>query len=528
VGVGLADLVRRAARARPQHPAILAGGGTTTWAQLDASVDAAAAGLQRLGLEPGDRVALLLGNCAEFVSAYFGVLRAGFVAVPVNPAYTSVELADVLASSGARVVVFDRAGAAAARAVSVPGLVRVVVGAPAGDEKAFAGFSGTPRPANISPDDLAVLLFTSGTTGRPRGAMLSHRSMLASVEQVAVLDDPPAMTEDDVALIVLPLSHIYALNGTLAAATRAAATVVLADRFDPAVTADMVRRYRVTNIAGAPSLYAAWTRYAERNPAAFREAFGTIRLLFTGSAAMPPGTLTRFMDATGLSIFEGYGLTEAAPGVASTLVIGSPKPGSVGRPFPGVDVLLVDPDGEEVEDGDPGEILVRGPNLFTGYWPDGSGGPDRDGWFATGDVAYSDEAGDLVLVDRRKELIIVSGFNVYPREVEAALLTHPDVAEAAVIGMPDPDTGEAVKAFVVGMPGVAVDPEDLVHHAGTRLARFKWPSQVEVVDRLPRVASGKVAKGRLRNSAPDGAPPGGAEPTELPESAEPTELPGPL
>jgi long-chain acyl-CoA synthetase len=514
VGAGLADLVRRAARSEPQHVAIISGERTVTWAQLDAAVDAAAAGFQSFGLMPGDRIVLMLSNSPDFVSAYFGSLRAGLVAVPVNPSFTAAELGSVLGISGARAIVFDRSGASSVRATAAPGLVRVVAGAPAPGESAFASFSGVPRPHDIDPESLAVLLFTSGTSGRPRGAMLSHRALLASVEQVAAVSDPPAMTATDVVLVVLPLSHIYALNGTLAAATRAAATLVLAERFEPVGALELVRRYGVTNIAGAPPLYAAWATLAESDPTGFRSAFAAVRLLFTGAAAMPPQTLARFTAAAGVGVFEGYGLTEAAPGVSSTLVTGRPKAGSVGRPFPGVEVLLLDADGEEVEDGDPGEILVRGANLFSGYWPDGSGGPDEYGWFATGDVAYLDEDGDLAIVDRRKELVIVSGFNVYPREVEEALASHPDVAEVAVVGIPDPDTGEAVKAFIVPRPGTSPDPEEIVRHAGTRLARFKWPAQVEVVAELPHSGSGKVAKGQLRLDPTDTAP---AAPGPAPE-----------
>jgi len=220
----------------------------------------------------------------------------------------------------------------------------------------------------------------------------------------------------------------------------------------------------------------------------------------TGAAPMPASVLEQISTATGLPVFEGYGLTEAAPGVSSTLVGGRAKPGSVGRALPGVELRLVDDDGELAEEGDPGEICIRGANLFSGYWPDASGGPDADGWYATGDVAYEDDDGDLVLVDRLKELIIVSGFNVYPREVEDVLVGHPSVAEAAVVGVPHPYTGEAVKAYVVPRAGTTVSATDLNEYVGTRLARFKWPTIVQVVDQLPHSATGKVAKGRLRES----------------------------
>jgi long-chain acyl-CoA synthetase len=493
VGANLADLVRDAAGSRPDHAALVATGRTLTWAQVDASVDLAAAGYQSLGLVPGDRVVLLLGNVPEFVAAYFGALRAGLVAAPANTGSTPSELGVLLTDSGARAVVFDRTAAAAVRQTpAAAGLLRVVVGAPAPGEQAFGSFSGAPRAHDTDGEDLALLLYTSGTSGLPKGAMLSHRALRASVEQVHDLATP-AVTPDDVVLLVLPLFHVYALNGTLAAAARSAATLVLVERFDPVESLETVRTHGVTNIPGAPPMYIAWS-----SQPGLREAFATVRVLLTGAAPMPSAVLEQITTATGLPVFEGYGLTEAAPGVSSTLVSGVAKPGSVGKPLPGVDLRLVDEDGETVEEGDPGEILVRGPNLFSGYWPDGSGGPDAEGWYATGDVAYEDDEGDLVLVDRRKELVIVSGFNVYPREVEDAIASHPGVAEVAVVGVPHPYTGEAVKAFVVLRPGAVLFADDVTTQVGKQLARFKWPTIVTFVDELPQTATGKVAKGRLR------------------------------
>ena len=496
MGANLADLVRDAAGSRPAHPALIAGGRTLTWAQVDASVDVATAGYQGLGLTPGDRVVLLLGNVPEFVAAYFGALRGGLVAVPANTGSTASELGGLLADSGARAVVFDRTAAAAIRQTeAAAGLIRIVVGAPAPGETAFGAFSGAPHAHATEPEDLALLLYTSGTSGRPKGAMLTHRALRASVEQVHQLEHP-AVTPDDIVLLVLPLFHVYALNGTLAGAARTAATVVLVDRFDPTDSLAVIRDQGVTNIPGAPPMYVAWS-----SEPGLREAFGTVRLLLTGAAPVPSSVLEQITTATGLPVFEGYGLTEAAPGVSSTLVDGVAKPGSVGKALPGVELRLVDEAGEPAEEGDPGEIVVRGPNLFSGYWPDGDGGPDAEGWYATGDVAYEDDEGDLVLVDRRKELVIVSGFNVYPREVEDAIGSHPDVAEVGVVGVPHPYTGEAVKAFVVVRPGVTgFGAEQVAAHVATRLARFKWPTIVQVVDQLPHSATGKVAKGRLRES----------------------------
>ena len=496
MSANLADLVRDAASTRPDHPALVSGARTLTWAQVDAAVDVATAGYQGLGLKPRDRVALVLGNVPEFVFAYFGALRAGLVAVPMNTGSTPSELTGLLNDCGARAVVFDRGSSSAVRHSDAPSdMIRVVVGAPAPGEKAFGSFTGTPYPHQTRPEDLALLVYTSGTSGRPKGAMLTHRALRASVEQVHSVVPPgqPAVTGDDVVLLVLPLFHIYALNGTLAAAARSAATIVLVERFDPAGCLAAVRAHGVTNIPGAPPMYIAWSTEPD-----LREAFATVRLLLTGAAPMPPAVLEQITTATGLPVFEGYGLTEAAPGVCSTLVGGLAKPGSVGRALPGVELRLVDEDGEAAEEGDPGEIAVRGPNLFSGYWPDGDGGPDPDGWYRTGDVAYEDDDGDLVLVDRRKELVIVSGFNVYPREVEDVIAQHPDVAAVAVVGVPHPYTGEAVKAFVVAKDGASITAEQVTAHVGARLARFKCPTIVVVVPELPRTATGKVAKGLLR------------------------------
>jgi long-chain acyl-CoA synthetase len=268
-------------------------------------------------------------------------------------------------------------------------------------------------------------------------------------------------------------------------------------------TLDLVRRHRVTNIIGAPPMYVAWSMLPELS-----DALSTLRLAVSGAAPLSAEVLAAMRETTGQDIFEGYGLTETAPVLTTTLCSGSAKPGSIGKPIPGVQLRLVDESGDEADAEDPGEITVRGANVFSGYWPDGAGGADADGWFRTGDVAYADSDGDLFLVDRLRELILVSGFNVYPREVEDALLTHPDVAEVAVLGVPHPYTGETVKALVVARDGAALAPSDVIDHAAARLARFKCPTSVEIVAELPHSVTGKVAKGRLRDpddvSAPGG------------------------
>ena len=487
----LADLVRRAAAQTPAHPALVAGQRSVSWAELDRAVDAVAARLAA-DLPPGERVGLLLANSIEFVIAYFAILRAGLVALPLNTAYTADELGYQLADSGARLVITDEARRQVAGDVDVLAVDSAewddLLAAAATVTKAFAG-------PDTGAEDLAVLLYTSGTTGRPKGAMLSHRALLANLGQLAGIT-PPVIAPDDRVLLVLPLFHVYALNAGLGLAAYVGATGVLADRFDPVETLELVRDARVSNIVGAPPMYVAWSMLP-----GLGEYLASLRLAVSGSAPLAPEVLAATLDATGHHIFEGYGLTETAPVLTSSLCSEVAKPGSIGRPIPGVELRLVDDGGEVADEGDPGEIVVRGANLFSGYWPDGAGGPDADGWFRTGDVAYADEDGDLFLVDRVRELILVSGFNVYPREVEDVIASHPDVAEVAVLGLPHPYTGETVRALVVVRPGADLSADDVIEWSARRLARFKCPTSVEFVTELPHSITGKVAKGRLRESA---------------------------
>ena len=498
----LADLVRAAGTAHPDKPALLFRSATLTWAHLDELVDAVAAGLLALGLAPGDRVGLQLGNTPDFPASYFGVLRAGLVAVPLNTGYTREELAYALGDSGARALVTTRAMMPTGQvlAAELDALEHLVLteadsappGATTFDALLARGRQAGRVASTGGGEDLAVLLYTSGTSGRPKGAMLPHRALLANLAQTARIE-PPVVAPDDVVLLVLPLFHIYGLNAGLGAVAFHAATGVLCERFDPVETLAEIRRHGVTSVVGAPPMYVAWSMLPDAEG-----AFVTVRLALSGSAPLPAAVLHRMLDVTGHHIFEGYGLTETAPVLTTTLMSEVAKPGSIGRPIPGVEVRLLDEDGAETEEGDPGEIVVRGANVFAGYWPAGAAGPDAQGWFATGDVAYADQEGDLHLVDRRRELVLVSGFNVYPREVEDILNTHPEIAEAAVLGIAHPYTGESVKALVVLTPGARLSAEAVIAHCARSLARFKCPTAVEFVTELPHGPTGKVSKGRLR------------------------------
>jgi long-chain acyl-CoA synthetase len=498
----VADLVRRAADRAPDRPALLFRDVALSWSALDLQVDAMAGGLRRLGLPPGARVAVALPNGLDFPIVYFGILRAGLVALPLNPSYTGPELEQVLGDAGASVLIAVPSVLDSLRSATLPALAHRLSPGP---ELAALAAPGADEPAapRTSGEDLAVLIYTSGTSGTPKGAMLSHRALLANLEQCASIE-PPVLSADDVMLMVLPLFHVYGLNPGLGMVAWTACTGVLAERFDPVDTLALMRRHHVTNVLGAPAMYMAWSLLPE-----FAESFAGVRLAVSGAAPLDPAAQARLLEATGHHVFEGYGLTETAPVLTSTLCSEAAKPGSIGRPLPRVELRLVDPAGNDVGGDDeddqvglgadePGEIVVRGPNLFSGYWPDGAGGPDAAGWWGTGDVAYADDDGDLFLVDRIIEMVLVSGFNVYPAEVERVLAAHPDVVEAAVIGVPHPYTGETVKAYVVIRPEATLTAEDVIAHCERSLARFKCPTTVEFVPGLPHSGTGKVSKARLR------------------------------
>lgn len=507
--VNVADLVRRAAQDAPERLALVAGDRRLTWAELDHAVDTAAAALSGAGLVTGFRVAIVLANTPEFVAAYFGTLRAGLVAVPVSPASTAEEVARMVATARARVVLADETSIAAVRSGvrqldsgadpdTSPLVVPVGVAA-LPEERTYdelrAAAASSPAVPPADPETLAAILYTSGTGAPPRAVMLTHRALLANLEQMAAVE-PAAVSSDDVVLGVLPLCHVYGLNAVLGMVARKAATLVLVRRFTPESSLDLVAAEKVTNVPAVPAVFASWLRTD------IAGRLTSVRLLVSGAAPLPPAVRHGLRAVTGLTVEEGYGLTEAGPVVTSTLCSAgsSAKPGSVGAPLPGVEMRVVDERGGDVEQGEPGEVLVRGPNAFSGYWPDAVDAPGERGWVATGDIGYLDEDGDLVLVDRLTELVVVSGFNVYPREVEEVVAEVEGVAEVAVVAMPDPQTGEAVLAYVVPASGATVTVEAVQRHCARRLARFKRPSVVEVVPELPRSLTGKVAKASLRRS----------------------------
>lgn len=487
------------------HPAeavaLISRGRTTTYGDLRSQVAGLRGGLTGLGIDPGDRVAILCANNWYFVVSYLAVLGVGAVAVPLNPLSPPRELERELAAVGARVLLVGPSGRASAGGIdrgAVPVLEHVIASeGHAGDGSPTLDTLLAADPVDIvarEPDDLAVLIFTSGTGGSPKAAMLSHGNLLANLEQLLSLRGDG--TSHDVNFGVLPFFHIFGLNVILGAALHVGAATLLVERFDPSSAADAIRNHGVTVVAGAPTMWAAWASMPDLAP----DTFATVRIATSGAARLEPFVATMVKQRFDLEVGEGYGLTEASPVVTAST--GLPwKPGSVGAPLDGVELRLVDVDGGDVVVGDPGEIWVRGPNVFQGYWNDAEATRatvDDQGWLHTGDVALVDDEGMLFLVDRAKDLIIVSGFNVFPAEVEEAILGLSGVAECAVVGVPHPHTGEAVKAFVVVEPGHALEEDAVIEHCAGQLARYKCPQKVNFVEDLPINLAGKIVRRALR------------------------------
>jgi long-chain acyl-CoA synthetase len=472
----LADTLLVHAGDTPASVALVDDSGSVTFGDLEERSARAAGELISQGVEAGDRIAIPGENTVPFVVSYLATLRVGAVAVPVNPQAPAAELERELATVDAKVVLRE----------PLDGMRR-----------------GDAVPVvDRADNDVAVLLFTAGTAGAPKAAMLTHGSMRANIRQV--LDHPGlGLHADDVGLAVLPFFHVFGLNAVLGLGLAAGSRSVLMDRFDAAQALALVREHGITVVAGVPAMYHEFLELDEGD--APKSTFGSVRLAISGAAPLPAEVFEAMRERFGVEVSDGYGLTEASPVVTTSAIgTGSLRPGHIGPPLPGVEVRLVDADGTDVLPGDPGEIWVRGPNVFLGYWDDDDAtrrALTSDGWLRTGDIAVEDDAGELSLVDRAKDLIIVSGFNVYPAEVEEVLLDHPAVAEAAVVGEPDPRSGETIVAFVVAEPGTAPAPAELIEHCSRRLARYKCPARVEVVDELPRSFAGKVLRRQLRGAS---------------------------
>ncbi len=489
----------RIAEPHPESaPALLTDERRVTYGELRDAVARARGGLVKLGVAPGDRVAVVLPNSPELVVAYLAALGVGAVAVPMNPMSPSAELGRQLARVEPRVTVADAAAARSIEDLGQEAGGRGALVAPTdagGDVSTDALLAEAPTEV-VERDsaDPAALLFTAGTGGAPRAACLTHGNIEANLAQMQAVPSV-ALRPSDVSLGVLPMFHVFGLNVVLGLSLYAGAAVVLADRFDPAATMASILDHKVSVLAGAPQMFEA---LAARDPATGSE-LKTVRLAISGAAPLSEETQRSFTARFGVKLLQGYGLTEASP-VVTVPTSGDEPPRSVGSPLPEVEVRLVDAEGLDALQGDPGEIWVRGPNVFAGYWRDNEATSEvltSDRWLRTGDVALRDDDGFYYLVDRAKDLIIVSGFNVYPAEVEDVIAGLPGVSAAAVVGDPDPSSGEAVHAYVVVEAGARLSEEEVVAHCRSQLARYKCPDAVSFVDEIPLGLTGKLLRRRL-------------------------------
>ena len=492
----LSSLLERAAAAQPDHIALRMDDLTLTYARLREAAGRMSALLAAHGVRPGDRVGIMLPNVPAFPISFYGALAAGAVVVPMNPLLKSREIAYYLGDSGARVVLAWHAAAGeAAKGAADAGAEAIAVETPdlAGSLAEFVPATGDP--GRHDQDD-AVILYTSGTTGRPKGAELTHAGLVRNAEITArtLLKNHAG----DVTMGCLPLFHVFGLTCGLNAAVAAAGTLTLLPRFDPARALEIIQRDKVTIFEGVPTMYAAMLHLPQADPA----MAATLRVCVSGGASLPVEILRGFEEKFGCMILEGYGLSETSPVASFNHPDKVRKPGSIGTPIEGVEMRLVDDLGQTVPGGEIGEIAIRGHNVMKGYWnkPEATAEAIADGWFRTGDMARVDSDGYYYIVDRKKDLIIRGGYNVYPREIEEVLHEHPAVTEVAVIGIPHPDLGEEVGAAVALKPGASATPEELRAFARDRVAAYKYPRRVWLVDSLPKGPTGKILRREVQGA----------------------------
>ncbi|MFE7245050.1 long-chain fatty acid--CoA ligase [Streptomyces sp. NPDC057582] len=488
--MNLASHVVNGARAYPDRAALRLGDDIVTYRTLDQRTARMAELLRERGVRPGDHVGLMLTDTPEFAFAYFGVLRVGGVVVPMNFLLKSREVAYHLGDSGARLLFAWHDFADEARTgAQQAGAEAVIVDAGGFDELPASGPSADDV-ADRHEDDTAVVLYTSGTTGEPKGAELTHGNLTRNCDIVA--NDLLQLTPDDVIFGGLPLFHAFGQTCALNAAVASGACVTLLPRFDAEKTLAMLAGHGVTVFAAVPTIFSRLLQ--QPDPDAYDVS--RLRLSLSGGAAMPVQVLRDFQDAFHCVVLEGYGLSETSPVTSFNTLQAGPRPGSVGTPIRGVEMRVVDDDGEDVPRGEVGEIAIRGHNVMKGYWqrPEETAAAIRDGWFHTGDLGRLDQDGFFWIVGRSKDMIIRGGNNVYPREIENVLYEHPAVAEAAVIGVPDPDLGEEVGAAVVLRPGARATAEELRAYVKSRVAAYKYPRKVWITDALPKGPTGKIIK----------------------------------
>ena len=523
--LNLAHLLDYTARIMPEREALAIqsprGLIRMSYAQLSAMASQTANGLRAIGIRPGDHVALSCPNTPHFVVAYYAILRVGAVVVPLNVLLKPREIAYHLKDSDAvALMVFEgtaelpmaqMAREACDEVASCRQLVVMTLdpGAPSPVERSMTlgqmmnGQSPACETHPTRPDDTAVMLYTSGTTGQPKGAELSHLNMTLNATASRDIMLPlllHGVTEQNVTLITLPLFHSTGQTAQMNAGIAGGYRMVLLPRFDAAAVLQMFEQEHVNCWVGVPTMYWALLQYAKQHSVDTRRAGASLRLCVSGGAPMPVALMREFEEAFGVRILEGYGLSETSPVACFNQVYRPSKPGTVGPPIAACEVRVVGEHDQPLPVGQAGEIVIRGHNVMKGYYkrPLETSEALRDGWFHTGDIGVMDEDGYLAIVDRKKDMVLRGGMNVYPREIEEVLMTHPAVSLAAVIGVPDDRLGEEVKAFIVRKPNTTLTETELVEWSKTQLAAYKYPRFVEFRDQLPMGGTGKVLKRELR------------------------------
>ena len=495
-------ILPRSARRFGPRPALVAGGRTFTYAELDGLCDRVAGALHEMGVRPGDRVSLYSPNRWEWVVAYHAALRVAAVVNPINVMLTPEEVAFVLNDCGAAVIFTsgEKAEVIAGLTRAVPTLRRVISFDPAGgDVRLFGDLLSSaytaPDVARPAPADLSTIGYTSGTTGHPKGAMQSHRAVFLNTAAVFAVQ---TRTERDVMLNALPLPHVYGnviMNGTL----MVGATLVMLERFDPAVTLAEIQRHHATVFDGVPTMYAMMLA----DPALPGADLSSLRVCTVGGQTMPAAKMQEWESRSGVPLLEIWGMTELAGAGTSNCSYLPNVHGSIGFALPGVEarVAAIDDARVTVPDGEPGELMIRGPLVMLGYYgnePATKAAIEPDGWLHTGDIATRDDEGHFFVVDRRKDLILTGGFNVYPAEIERVVAAHPAVAMVAVGSVPDDTLGELARAYVVLRPGVTATQTEIIEHCRPHLAAYKLPRSVRFVPDLPKTSTGKVMRRELK------------------------------
>jgi long-chain acyl-CoA synthetase len=489
--MNLAASLARNAADNPDRVAIHLGDQTTSYGELDDQSARVAGLLAARGIAPGTPIGIMLPNVPEFASVYYGILRTGAVVVPMNPLLKAREIAYYLGDSGAPVIFAWHVTAPEVEIGAKEAGAEAILVDPATFPDILATASPAPQVVDRAAYDTAVVLYTSGTTGHPKGAELTHANLINNVEVSAA--DLFQLGPDDLIFGGLPLFHAFGQTCTLNAAIMTGASLTVLPRFDAAKALGILADQRVTIFAGVPTMFSALLHVPDRSG----YDVSALRLCISGGAAMPVEVLRQFEDAFDCIVLEGYGLSETSPVASFNHPGRERKPGSIGTPIRGVEMRVVDASGAEVPHGEVGEIAIRGHNIMKGYLnrPDATAeAVSADGWFRTGDIGRVDEDGYYYIVDRKKDLIIRGGYNIYPREIEEVLYEHPEVAEAAVVGIPHPELGEEVGAAVALKPGATVTPDELRSYVKSQVAAYKYPRRVWIVDALPKGPTGKILK----------------------------------